>query len=73
MLVFLQGFIDSEFGSTKIYKAKKRLELRLLSKKFIDNGYCIEFNSMDYPERKELRKTNLSNYIREKIKRFFNI
>lgn len=43
--VFLNGFIDSEYGNSKIYKAKKRLELRLLPRKWIDSGHSVIFRT----------------------------
>ncbi len=50
--VYLNGFIDNKFGSIKIYKAKKRLELRLLPKFIIDNNFCYKFNPLKYPDKK---------------------
>lgn len=42
--VYLDNVIDDSFGSAKIYKAKKRLELRLRPKTWVDNGYVIPFD-----------------------------
>lgn len=46
--VFIDNFIDSKFGTTKIYKSKKRLELRLKPKYWVENGYTIEFDFSHY-------------------------
>lgn len=43
--VYLEGFIENELGNTKIYKAKKRLELRLNAKEWVDQGLSIKFES----------------------------
>ncbi|CAA6818297.1 MAG: Unknown protein [uncultured Sulfurovum sp.] len=39
--IFLNGVIDSKYGNAKIYKAKKRLELRLKPKKLLDDEFLI--------------------------------
>lgn len=39
--IFLNGVIDAKYGNAKIYKAKKRLELRLKPKNLLDDGYLI--------------------------------
>jgi len=39
--VFLNGVIDARYGNSKIYKAKKRLELRLKPKNLLDDGFLI--------------------------------
>ncbi|MED3882817.1 hypothetical protein [Priestia megaterium] len=41
--VFIDRFIDSRYGNTKIYKAKKRLELRLKPKYWVENNLVIPF------------------------------
>lgn len=43
--VFLNNFINNELGSVKIYKAKKRLELRLRPKKWIEEGKVLTFDT----------------------------
>lgn len=70
--VFVDGYIDSEYGSCKIYKAKKRMELRLLPKKWIDEGKCLKF---DIPQerievnlRELSEKGELSDYLEQKFK-----
>jgi len=39
--IFLNGVIDAKYGNSKIYKAKKRLELRLKPKNLLDDGFLI--------------------------------
>ena len=43
--VFLNYFIDNDYGNIKIYKAKKRLELRLNPKKWIENGFSLKIST----------------------------
>ena len=69
--VFLQHFIDNDLGNVKIYKAKKRLELRLNPKSFIDNDYFIEFPILEYPEKINLRNVDLEQHLNTKITKFF--
>jgi hypothetical protein len=45
----------------KIYKAKKRLELRLKPKKWLENGDFIEFNFIFNNKTKNLRDEFTSN------------
>lgn len=54
--VFLKNFIDDSFGNAKIYKSKKRLELRLKPKKWIDAGYAIKFETNFKPVESILRE-----------------
>lgn len=41
--VFADNYIDSKLGNVKVYKAKKRLELRLIPKKWVDSDLVIKF------------------------------
>ena len=67
--VYLDGMISELYGSTKIYKAKKRLELRLKPKKLIDDGYFYKIADMKYPNKINIRDIdNFQNYISKKIK-----
>ncbi|MGN4637243.1 hypothetical protein [Bacillus cereus group sp. MYBK34-1] len=45
--LFIKDYIDDRYGVVKIYKAKKRLELRLLPKQWVDEDLTIEFK-MNY-------------------------
>lgn len=42
--VFIDSFINENYGKVKIYKAKKRLELRLRPKYWIDRNMTLNFN-----------------------------
>lgn len=42
--VFIDGLIDERFGNAKIYKAKKRLELRLKPKYWYECKYTLDFD-----------------------------
>ncbi|WP_310602984.1 hypothetical protein [Anaerosporobacter sp.] len=42
--LLVKNVIDEKFGETKIYKAKKRLELRLLPSKWINDNMVVEFD-----------------------------
>ena len=66
--VFLSNFIDAEFGNTKIYKAKKRLELRLTAKKWIDEGKSIKITTSFTHSHVDLRKENVGpEYLEKEI------
>lgn len=54
--VFVDNVIDDNFGNAKIYKSKKRLELRLKPKYWVDNNYVIPFDFSNYmPPMVDLR------------------
>lgn len=63
--IFIENFIDKKYGKVKIYKSKKRIELRLRPKYWVDNNMTIDFelNSNSEPvnirglvENKEIQK-----------------
>lgn len=55
--IYLKNFIPDNYGNTKIYKAKKRLELRLTPKNWEDEERCMVF---DFDEKIRLsKKVNL--------------
>ena len=60
--VYLKNFIDDRYGSTKIYKAKKRLELRLRPKNWVVDGLCIRLPVPNQLPPVNLRKINLKEY-----------
>ncbi|MDY7061495.1 MAG: hypothetical protein SO136_01075 [Sarcina ventriculi] len=67
--VYIDKFIDDNFGNAKIYKSKKRLELRLKPKYWVENGYTIEFDFSNYiPPIKNLRQMvenkTIDNYLK---------
>jgi len=72
--VFLNNFISSDYGNTKIYKAKKRLELRIRPKKWIDNNKAIKITTSFNPLKVDLRKENVNEkYLQEQIKKMKKI
>lgn len=67
--VFVDGLIDERFGNGKIYKAKKRLELRLKPKYWYECNYTLDFD-LDFVVparniRQLLEDGNLSEYKKE--------
>ena len=54
--VFLKDFIDSKLGNAKIYKAKKRLELRLKPREFIKNKSYLSFQIEGKVNSRNLRE-----------------
>lgn len=67
--VFLDNFIKEELGNTKIYKAKKRLELRLKPKNWVDNDMVIKISTSFMPAHIDLRKEKINaKYLEKEIK-----
>lgn len=72
--VFLDCFIDNEYGNTKIYKAKKRLELRLRPKIWIENGMALKITTSFTPSHINLRDINVGpEYLKKEIDKIKNI
>lgn len=63
--VFLDNYIEPKYGYTKIYKAKKRLELRLKAKTLVEDNFCI---TLDIPDN--LSAINLREII--SLDKYFN-
>ena len=76
--VFINWFLNEKYWYTKIYKAKKRLELRLKAKQWYDDNLCLVFGlNIDNEEINfldELKKENfdLNKYWLKKAKKLFN-
>jgi len=75
--VFLDNYIDLDLGNVKIYKAKKRMELRLHPKNWYDRWYMIPFEiNLDNTEiafRQYVEAWNdIMNYWKEKALRIFD-
>ncbi len=75
--LFIDNFIDSNYGNIKIYKAKKRMELRLRPKYWVDHNMTINFNLNFNSEEVNIRELVENNTLSEyeaKIARrsFFN-
>ena len=62
--VWVNNFIDNEYGDIKVYKAKKRMELRLRPRKWINNNKVITFDFGNFNQaEKELKSmTNEEKY-----------
>lgn len=60
--VFLNNYIDDFWGSVKIYKAKKRMELRLKALNWINDSKVIEFIIPNQLNNINLREENISIY-----------
>ena len=79
--VFLKNFIDEKFGNAKIYKSKKRLELRLKPHQFLKNKSFLEFKIESKVNSKNLREIFQNDKKREqyflnenkKFQKFFNL
>lgn len=79
--VFLKNFIDKKFGNAKIYKSKKRLELRLKPHQFLKNKSFLEFKIESKVNSKNLREIFQNDKKREqyflnenkKFQKFFNL
>jgi len=72
--VFLDNFIAEKLGNTKIYKAKKRLELRLKPKSWVDNDMAIKISTSFMPSHVDLRKENVGpKYLEKEIKKLQKI
>ena len=79
--VFLKNFIDEKFGSAKIYKSKKRLELRLKPHQFLKNKSFLEFKIESKVNSKNLREIFQNDKKKEqyflnenkKLQKFFNL
>ena len=78
--VWIKNFIDPKIGNAKIYKSKKRLELRLKPKEFIKNKSFLNFKIENKVNTRNLReifvnKNKKNKYIlkeTKKIKKFFS-
>ncbi len=72
--VYLTNFISSEFGNTKIYKAKKRLELRLSPKKWVDSNCTVRISTSFNSKNINLRDEEVdSEYLKKEIKKMNDI
>jgi hypothetical protein len=56
----VSNFISDELGSIKIYKSKKRIELRIKPEKWLENNSYIEFSYKFNNKVKNLREEFLN-------------
>ncbi|MDC3231041.1 hypothetical protein OAU17_01950 [Acidimicrobiia bacterium] len=69
--VVLHDFIDSRYGQTKVYKAKKRFEIRLRASTFVENGKVIKLNVNNKVKAINLRNLSdedFESYVTNKFK-----
>jgi hypothetical protein len=69
--IFLDGVIDSKYGNSKIYKSKKRLELRLKPKQLLEDGFLIPI-ATETPNKEDMYglvqdKDKYNQYMKNKI------
>jgi hypothetical protein len=74
--VFLNGVIDAKYGNSKIYKSKKRLELRLKPKNLLDDGFLITIPT-EIPTKEDIYKLvqdkeKFDKYIKNKLSKFLD-
>lgn len=74
--VILNNCIDNKYGTSKIYKAKKRLELRLKPKSWIDDDFAIKLENKFNPYKVNLyeksKTGSLTDYLKNKINNYDN-
>ena len=77
---FISGYVDDRYGNVKIYKSKKRIELRCVPKTLEKDNLFIKWDfskNLKYQKPIKLReivknKGEFKKYISQKIKEFFN-
>jgi hypothetical protein len=74
--IWINNFIDNNLGHVKIYKAKKRLELRLKPKFWHENNLVLSFNT-DFKQQevsiRDLHENDLiNNHIEKCLSHIFN-
>ena len=78
--VWFNDFINPKFGNVKVYKSKKRVELRIHPQEFIKNNSFLNFNIDNKINTKNLKeifknKNKKNKYLlkeTKKIKKFFS-
>ena len=78
--VWFNNFIDEKFGNVKVYKSKKRVELRICPQEFIKNKSFLNFDINNKIDTKNLReifenKNKKNIYLlkqSKRIKKFFS-
>lgn len=64
--VFLKNFIAPGYGNTKIYKSKKRLELRINAKNWIENDLSVRIKTSFNSQNIDLRNEEINSEFLEK-------
>ena len=73
--VWFNNFIDEKFGNVKVYKSKKRVELRIRPQEFIKNKSYLEFKIENKIKSLNLReifenKNKKNKYLLKEDKKF---
>lgn len=73
--IWIKNFIDSDLGNVKIYKAKKRMELRLYPYNWIKKRFVISFDysEIQINENKELIGMNIAQLYEFSLGQFENL
>lgn len=72
--VFLDSFISDKYGNTKIYKAKKRLELRLKPKAWIDDNAFVQITTSFGSNNVDLREVEVGpEYLQQQVEQLQNV
>jgi hypothetical protein len=65
--IWIKNFIEDDYGHIKVYKAKKRLELRLKPKKWVEDNMVISFDTnfdqVSANIREKIANNELDDYI----------
>jgi len=74
--VFLNGVIDEKYGNAKIYKSKKRLELRLRPKSLLEDDFLITIPT-ETPSKEDIYelvqdKEKFDEYMQNKLTKFLD-
>jgi hypothetical protein len=74
--IYLNGLISDKYGTGKIYKAKKRLELRLRPKNLLEDGFLITIPT-ETPSKEDIYqlvqdKEKFDTFIKTKLQKFLN-
>tara|TARA_B100000780_G_scaffold150116_1_gene104911 strand:+ start:343 stop:1206 length:864 start_codon:yes stop_codon:yes gene_type:complete len=69
--VWIKNFIDNNFGNVKVYRSKKRLELRLRPKYWVDNNFVktfsTDFKHLEVDIRNLVEEKELNSHIDSKM------
>ncbi len=74
--VFVQNFIEDRYGNVKIYKSKKRMELRVFPKALEEDNKLISWNFENfYPDiislRDVVKDKKIEQHSKKQFKKFF--
>ncbi|MFR1836422.1 MAG: hypothetical protein ACLSXM_09300 [Turicibacter sanguinis] len=74
--IWASNFISEKYGSVRLYKSKKRLELRLRPKALQKDGYFITFDTLYSVTTANLREIvesdKLEKHINELVKKYYS-